>query len=173
MKTTILIASIIMATLPTLSIADEISITDTGITFDAPADFIKLSDDLISKKWPSNRAPAWAVSTETGSTTIAYDLKPNDISNAPFDQLLSTFETMFERVIPGIEWIDRKVIEIDDKEWIFLEMTSSAIDTDIHNIMLATSYGADMLVFNFNSTVEEFASYEAELRKSIDSIELP
>jgi hypothetical protein len=30
-----------------------------------------------------------------------------------------------------------------------------------------------MLVFNFNSTREDFPKYEAELRKGMNSIELP
>jgi len=33
--------------------------------------------------------------------------------------------------------------------------------------MLITSYGKEMLLFNFNSTREEFSQYESELRKSL------
>lgn len=51
-------------------------------------------------------------------------------------------------------------------------MTSSAVDTDIHNIMLITGIGEEMLVFNFNSTREEFPQVEKALRASIDSIKV-
>ena len=33
------------------------------------------------------------------------------------------------------------------------------MDTDIYNIMLVTSYGQEMLMFNFNSTKEDFSIY--------------
>jgi hypothetical protein len=49
-------------------------------------------------------------------------------------------------------------------------MTSEAKDTDIHNIMLMTPQQSGFLVFNFNSTREEFPAVEAELRKAIESI---
>ena len=54
-----------------------------------------------------------------------------------------------------------------------MEMTSNAVDTDIHNIMMLTGIDGKMLVFNFNSTREDFPRYEEELRKSLNSIELP
>lgn len=173
MKYKFLLVPLFSIALPFLAHADQIEVNSTGITFDGPADFIELSDEMISRKWPTNQAPQWAVGTENGTTTIAYDLKPHDISNAPFDQLLGQFEDLFDRMIPGIEWIESEVITIEGKEWIFMEMTSNAVDTDIHNIMLATSYESEMLVFNFNSTVEEFSKYEAELRESIETIRLP
>ena len=56
------------------------------------------------------------------------------------------------------------------QQWIYLEMSSRAIDTDIHNIMLITPLQGKMLIFNFNSTKAEFPKVEAELRASINSI---
>jgi len=155
------------------SIAKEINIGLTGISFDAPDDFSPLSQEVIDAKWPQKRAPKWVVGNDSASTTIAYDLKPNDISNAPLEDFMNYFKTTFDRVIPGIAWKERKIIELSGKKWIFLEMTSKAIDTDIYNIMLLTSYGNEMLIFNFNSTKEEFKNYELALRKSINTIKLP
>ena len=54
----------------------------------------------------------------------------------------------------------------------YLELQSNAIDADIHNIMLLTSYGKQQLVLNFNSTTEEFDKYQSGLRASIQSIEI-
>lgn len=153
--------------------ADEVQIADTGITFEAPEGFEVLGDEVIAAKWPSSQKPKWVVGNEGATTTIAYDLKPNDISAAPMDALLEQFEGLFERMVPGVEWIETDVIELDDREWVFLEFTSNAVDTDIHNIMLATSHGKEMLVFNFNSTKEEFDQYSEELRTSVQSIDIP
>lgn len=54
-----------------------------------------------------------------------------------------------------------------------LEFTSNAVDTDIHNSLLATSYGDQMLVFNFNSTREEIKQYREALEASMMTISLP
>jgi hypothetical protein len=54
-----------------------------------------------------------------------------------------------------------------------METTSSAIDTDIYNIMMLTGYDNRMLIFNFNSTKEDFPKFEKALRASLASIQIP
>lgn len=49
-------------------------------------------------------------------------------------------------------------------------MTSKADGTLIHNMMLMTPLKGKMLMFNFNSTQNEFSTIETELRKSVASI---
>jgi len=169
----LIILSLLLLAFSGLTAADEMQVGATGITFNAPAEFVELSDEIINIKWPHNRRPAWAVGNKNAGTTIAYDLKPHDISTAPLDTILEQFKGLFERIVPGIEWIETDVTTLDDKEWGFMEFTSNAVDTDIHNIMLFTSFEKKMLVFNFNSTKEEFEQYEDELRKAVESIDLP
>ncbi len=167
------VLAIIMLALSFASMAQEVHIADSGITFDAPDEFAPLPQEIIDFKWPNKRAPQWAIGNASGATTIAYDLKPNNISDAQLSELIKTFKLIFERTIPGIQWIKREIIELSGKKWMYLELTSSAVDTDIHNIMLATSHSDKMLIFNFNSTKEEFQQYESELRNSIQTIKLP
>lgn len=86
------------------------------------------------------------------------------------EEAKATFMQMLPRMIPGLEWKEHKVITLSGRKWVYLEMTSHAIDTDIYNIMLFTGYRGQMLIFNFNSTREEFPQYEKALRKSIQTI---
>jgi len=166
-----IITILILTTFSCISFAEKLAVPGTSVTFESPDGFFALSKEIIEFKWPNNNGPAWVVGNETGATTIAYDLKDNDISGANLKDLLTSFKGVFERVIPGIKWKKRKVIKFSGKKWAYLEMTSNAVDTDIYNIMLVTSYGNKMLTFNFNSTKEEFPKYEKILRKSIKSIE--
>ncbi|MEM7358935.1 MAG: hypothetical protein AAF431_07555 [Pseudomonadota bacterium] len=152
--------------------AKQISLPNSGVSFIAPDEFAPLSKEIMEIKWPSSRAPAWAIGNSSGSTTIAYDIKPNDISGAPLSEVMDSSEQLFDRMIPGIEWKERRILNLADQEWIFFEMTSNALDTDIYNIMLVSSYGKEMIVFNFNSTKEDFPKYEKQLRKSIESIKV-
>lgn len=144
----------------------------TDIIFEVPEGFGPLSQEIMDFKWPSNRAPQYAIGNETGGTTIAYDLKPQpqEITQASLPELQKTFVIVFERMIPNIEWKKNEIISLAGQNWILLEATSSAVDTDIYNIMLVTDYDGEMVGFNFNSTKEEFPQYEAALRKSIESI---
>lgn len=56
--------------------------------------------------------------------------------------------------------------------WSYVESTSTAIGTDIYNIVLMAAYRGDSLVFNFNPTNAEFAVMEPRPRASIASIGL-
>lgn len=153
--------------------AKEVNIPNSGISFVAPDEFQPLSHEIIDIKWPQNRAPKWVIGNKSASTTIAYDIKPNDISGAPLAELMKSYKTTFDRVIPGIAWKKKEIIELSGQKWIYFEMTSNAADTDIYNIMLLTSYKKEMLLFNFNSTKQDFPKYESKLRDSIQTIQLP
>lgn len=171
MKT--LLAITALFSMLSIAFAEPIKVGDTQVTFEAPEDFKPLSKEIISTKWPTNRAPAYTVGTPKGTTTVAYDLKPHGIPQESLPEVQKTFTQLFARMIPGIDWKKNEIIEHSGQNWILMEMTSNAVDTDIYNIMLMTGFEGKMLVFNFNSTKEEFPKFEAALRKSLNSIKLP
>ena len=152
--------------------AATFSLPDSGVSFQAPDGFSALSREEIALKYPSNRAPTFVVGNKRRTTTIAFDLKPHDLPPEKLHEVKQSFEALFDRIIPGIEWKQRKIISMQGQQWIHLEMTSRAIDTDIYNIMLVTPRNGKILIFNFNSTKGEFPGMEADLRKSIKTISL-
>lgn len=93
MKMPLLIAAL-FTVLPTLS-ADPIKVADTEVTFEAPEDFKPLSKEIIAAKWPTNRAPAFAIGTPSGTTTVAYDLKPNNIPQEALPEVQKSFTPSF------------------------------------------------------------------------------
>lgn len=149
--------------------AETITVEGTSVTFESPAEFAPLSKEIMAYKWPSNRAPKYAVGNQTASTTIAYDYK-TDVTGATLSDIQAQLTYTFDRMIPGIQWIENKIVTLDGEEWIMLEMTSNAIDTDIHNLLLVTILENKLLMFNFNSVKSEFKKYEKALRKSVASI---
>lgn len=153
--------------------SEPLKVADTGVTFEPPAEFKKVPQQIVDLKWPNKNAPRFVVGNESASTTIAYDLKNNRVPEAQLPLVKEEFTKPFNRVIPGIRWKKSEIIEHSGQKWLYLEMTSNAVDTDIHNIMLVTGYQGKMLIFNFNSTRGDFKRYEAQLRASIKSIKLP
>jgi Flp pilus assembly secretin CpaC len=150
--------------------AEAINIPDTTVSLQAPTGFTPLTDAEIAAKFPRTNPPKYVVGNARRTTSIAYDLKPNPIKEAELEKGLGVFETMLARVIPGLVWKRKEIIEQAGQRWIYLEMTSTAIDTDIYNIMLITPFDGKMLVFNFNATKNDFATQEAALRASVASI---
>lgn len=152
--------------------AATFGIESAGVSFDAPSGFTLLSEAEIEAKFPARQAPTFVVGNERRTTTIAFDLKPQKITKEQLPEIKAAFEQMFERIIPGLQWKKRDFLEMQGQQWLQLELTSQAIDTDIYNIMLVTPWRGEMLVFNFNSTREEFPKVEDKLRASLSSIAL-
>lgn len=159
--------------LSSILLAEPINVAETEVSFDPPKGFNPLSKEIIALKWPTNQAPTYVVGTPTGSTTVAYDLKPHNIPQEELPEVQKYFTQLFKRMIPGIAWKKNEIIEHSGQKWLMMELTSNAVDTDIYNIMLITGFEEKMLIFNFNSTKEDFPKYEAALRESLKSIKLP
>lgn len=153
-------------------LAKTYKLENGNITFEAPKGFRPMSEAVIKIKYPRGRPPKYVVSNASTQTSIAYDLKSYDLPQHKLEEAKLGFTRVLPRIIPGLVWVRQEIIQLAGQKWVVLEMTSSAIDTDIHNIMLLTGYRDKMLVFNFNSTKKEFPKYEAALRKSIASIKI-
>ena len=153
-------------------LAAEVRLAGTTLSFVAPDEFEPFSQAIIAAKWPARRAPRWVVGNASTSTSIAYDIKQNDISTAPLHVVMNSLKNTMQRIGPGLQWVKTEVVDIHGKEWVYLEFTSQAINADIHNIMLVSAYDKQMIIFNFNSTKAEFTQYEALLRESVQSIKM-
>lgn len=77
---------------------------------------------------------------------------------------------MLTAVDPKVEWKDQQIIELAGRKWGCLEMIYSR--TTIHSIMIFTGYKGQMLLFNFNSTQDEFPKWEKALRESLQWISI-
>ena len=138
-----------------------------------PKGFELMDKKTIAVKFPRGNPPKEVFSNERGKTSIAITVSEN--ARLPPDKLpefRKYIESVMERMIPGLKWISREYTEIDGRKWARLELMSNAIDTDIHNIILITSFEGMPLMFNFNSIKEEVGALGFELDKSIKSIRI-
>jgi hypothetical protein len=104
------------------------------------------------------------------SDAITFSTQAVTLEDLP--ELKAAMEQARPRLIPGLNWVTREIVEINGKPWVHFELTSFAIDTDIHNEMYLTSFDGKMLGFNFNSTVAQRDCYKDALKKSRDSIRI-
>lgn len=138
-----------------------------------PKGFEPMDAETIGVKFPRGNPPKEVFSNERGKTSIAITVSEG--ARLPPEQLpefRKYIESVMERMIPGLKWISREYTELAGRKWARLELMSNAIDTDIHNIILITSFEGMPLMFNFNSIKEEFAALSVELDKSIKSIKI-
>jgi hypothetical protein len=107
MKFWLLVPTLVWLSFPIF--AEPVKVADTEVTFVAPEGFTPLSKEMIAVKWASRCAPTYAVGTQSGSTTIAYDLKPNPIPQEALPDAQKAFTQMFDRIVPGIRWMRNEI----------------------------------------------------------------
>jgi hypothetical protein len=151
----------------------NISIPNTQISLSIPVEFTELAREDMELKWSGGAAqPKWAAGNEHMGTTISYHINYFDASEAPLKEVMDGMKQGFDRIVPGIVWENYEVTNLNGKDWIILEFTSNAVDTEVRNIMVTTNLGDIMPTLNFNSTVGQFDGYESLLRNSLQSLTL-
>ena len=151
---------------------ERVALGDGRVSFIPPAGFKKLTKEEIAKKFFRGNPPQYVFANETSSTTVAITFSNAKVSPEQLPEYKEAMEAMLPRLIPGLQWLAREIVEISGREWFHLEMTSQAIDTDIHNHLYSTSFDGKALIFGFNSTVEEYPMMKEVLVKSAQSIKL-
>lgn len=108
---------------------NRITTPGSTVSLQAPTGFTPLTNAEIALKFPRDRAPKYVVGNARRTTSIAYDLELNPIKEAELEKGLEVFESPMVRMIPNLVWKRKEIIEQASQRWIYLEMTSSAIDT--------------------------------------------
>lgn len=154
--------------------SESIELYSNKLSLMLPENFSEMPIEVARIKYPMElHRPKHIYSNEMATTSIAINLLENaKLKQSEIVEFRNHMAANLPRIIPGLVWIRQDVIEINNKIWGRLELMSNAIDTEIHNIMLMTSFEGKPLMINFNSTKEEFDSVKTKLETSISSIRI-
>jgi hypothetical protein len=154
------------------SAEDRVFFAGRKVSFVPPAGFRPMTEEMIRFKFPRGNPPQQVYANEKMSVSVAITFSPQVLSPRQLPDLKSAMEQTLPGLVPGLAWLAREIVEINGVEWVHFELTSHAIDTDIHNHMYMTSFNGKMLGFNFNSTIAQYETYKEELARSRESIRI-
>jgi hypothetical protein len=161
---------------PTLSSVlaggQRVAILDGRVSLILPPGFQALTKEEIERKFPQASPPQHVFANDTQSVSIAITLSSSALTQEQLPEFKASMEKTLERNVAGLKWIKRDYETISGQRWIYFELTSQAIDTDIHNLMYFTTLGGKVLMFNFNSTESRYPAMRELLEASKNSIEL-
>ena len=153
--------------------AKEVSLYDRKFVFDLPDGFVLMSDEEVDMKYPFGNTPDNAYFDKKTTTSIVVTVsRKSQLAAEELPEFKDFMAGVLGAAIPQVEWLYNGYTEINGVKWIKFEMTSSAIDTDIHNNVLMTAFNGNPLLLNFNSTKEAYPSMKKVLEKSMSSIQL-
>ena len=150
----------------------RVKLGDGRVSFVPPAGFRRLTEEEVALKFARGNRPQYVFADETMKTSVAVSFSDARLSPGDLAEYRLAMESMLPRMIPGLKWLERNFVEIGGRRWLHLEMTSSAVDTDIHNHLYSTSFDGRAIIFGFNSTVGEYPKMKDALEKSALSVEL-
>jgi len=152
--------------------AFAVEFKDAGISFEPPEGFTELTKDMLKIKFPGANRPKFVYGNEDFSVTVAVTPSDKKASKENLKEILKAMEKTYPRVVPNLVWVKKEVTEFNGQTWLHLELTSTAIDTDIHNNIYMTSHRGKLVAFNFNATKEMYKQYKTQLEQSFNSIKL-
>lgn len=136
----------------------------------APRSFGPMSAELLRVKYPTQRPPTEALSNKDGSINIAFGHTPNAVSPAQIREVHPVLERQIRATYPSARWSRSEVVERGGRSYIVLDFWSPTVDTEVRNIMLATSVDGRFLLVSFNVTRELEAQWGAIGERIMNSI---
>lgn len=153
--------------------ARRVALYDGMVSFVPPAEFSRMSEEFVAAKFPDAKEPGIVYGNTRTTVSIAITSPPQRMLRPEqLPEFKSFMESFIDRQKKGVQWLRKEFVEVNGQRWIHFEFISQAIDTKIHNHMYLTSMDERMLMFNFNSTVEEYERHKDALEKSKDSIRI-
>jgi hypothetical protein len=135
-----------------------------------PADFTLMDEEMLRVKYPNENRPTLVYTNPAGSVNIAVNHTANRASPAQIRQLHAQLDTSIRQAQPQAQWMFSGVWNHAGREWAQLEFNTQAVDTKIHNMMLATSADNRVLMLTFNTTDELSAEWLPVGREIINSV---
>lgn len=153
--------------------ARRVALYDGMVSFAPPPEFSRLSEEIVAAKFPEAKGPGVVYGNTRTTVSIAITYPPQRVLRPEqLPDFKSFMESFIEKQKKGMQWLKKEFVEINGQRWVHFEFISEAVDTKIHNHMYLTSMDERMLLFNFNSTIEEYERYKDALERSKDSIRI-
>ena len=137
-----------------------------------PEGFTPMDDQMLKIKYPNQKAPSLVYSNENGTVNIAINHTQDRLLPSQLAELHRKMDPAIRQQYPSATWQFSGFQHHHGREWCQLEFQSPAIDTTIHNMMVATSVDNRMLLVSFNVTDELAADWLEPGREIIKSLQV-
>ena len=139
--------------------AADIHTPSGTLRLDVPEGYTELSAQEIDQKFGRfGRKPMKVFGNASRASTVSVTWSKQPLTQAALPEFKEMMEEMLPKLTPGVVFNDKQMRAIGGRQWIYLDTTVPAADTDIRNLMYMSDLGGHMIGVNFNATVKEFPS---------------
>jgi len=142
------------------------------VLYSKPVNFAPMSKEMVDLKYPSLNQPDEVLSESTGAVSLAFSYTDNKVEVTDFEVFKTILKKSFSNLYPTAQWKRNEIINQNGSTFIVLEFTSTAIDTQIHNIMYGTSVNGRLMLISFNTTIEKVNKWLPVGKKIMSSVSI-
>jgi len=135
-----------------------------------PTSFQPMPEDLLKLKYPMERRPTLVLANETGSVSVALNHTRDHVPLARLSEFHRALEGSFRRLYPSAVWFRSELTALNGRQLILLELRTPALDSEIRNLMLATSVDERMLLIAVNMTKELESQWLGPAHRMVQSV---
>ncbi len=130
---------------------EQRSILNGKIEILLPAAFKVMDKEMMQLKYPSERRPTIVYTNPAGSVNVAFNHTKSKISPEKIPAMHKYLESTFKNLYPSAKWFDSNLIQINGRRYLMLDVRTPAIDTEIRNMIVGTSFEGRLLLLTFNA----------------------
>ena len=119
-----------------------------------PLGFKLMDEEMLQFKYPDSRRPSVVYTDSSGAVNVAINHTNDRMSYSGLSQFITSMEKMFKQRYPTAQFYEKQTTTIYGRQWAKIDVQTPAIDTDIRNIMLATSLDGRLLLVSINVVKE-------------------
>ena len=130
---------------------EDRSVLDDKVVLLLPATFALMGEEMLRLKYPSERRPTEVYTNPAGSVNVALNHTSNPVRPADLAAVHGAVEATFKKLYPSARWYDSKLVQIGGKRFFKLDLRTPAIDTEVRNLIVGTSFEGRLLLVTFNT----------------------
>lgn len=129
------------------------SVLNDTVVIHIPEDFELMSEDMAQLKYPSGRRPPVVFTNYDGTVNVTIKPTNTDMTQNKVATTLFAILPVLERISPA-PIMHKGVVKIGGRMVFFIDMYTSAADTEIRNVIVGAPIKDRLVMFSFNVTRE-------------------
>ncbi len=147
-------------------------ILDGRLSVILPDNFNLMEESMIDLKYPIKSERPKVIYTDfNGEINIAFNFTENKIKSEDLIAVKNSIVHEFSQ-IPSITILSTEMRPINERNFLFVEFISPALDDDVYNLMFGTNLEGRLLIGTFNCTVGHREKWEPVGKSIINSIKV-
>ena len=154
---------------------EEVAMLNGALRFLVPEGYTQLTREESAEKFGRpNRPPLAVFGDAAREATIAFTLvpRPQPVGESSLPAVKAELEQMLPRAVPGLQWHERRLLEMNGRFWIHFELGSRAKEAELRNAMYFTAWQGQILGINAVAPAAAWPVVEPAMRQAVESVQI-